>query len=100
MGESSIGWLHPPARGQIAPHGAGSVPVGAPPCAGCEGTVFEGSTCERCGDVAELVPLPGGELGRVLHLAHGKGEDPREWPADLRVQEWPDGSAYTFEEAA
>ncbi|HRS17808.1 MAG TPA: DUF5131 family protein [Thermoanaerobaculaceae bacterium] len=80
----------------------GAVPVGTPSCIGCEGAAVARATatCGRCGDVAELVELPGGEFGRVLHLAHGKGEDPREWPADLRVQEWPDGSAYDFGEAA
>lgn len=27
----------------------------------------------------------------------GKGEDPAEWPSELRIREWPDGSAFTFE---
>jgi hypothetical protein len=30
-----------------------------------------------------------GEIDYELRLAHAKGEDPDEWPSDLRVQEWP-----------
>jgi len=28
---------------------------------------------------------------RVIHLQHPKGGDPDEWPADLRVRQWPEG---------
>lgn len=88
----------------------GAVPLGVPSCSGCEDDMFEGTTCEVCGDVVELrevrsVPgvraVPGETLHRrVLHLAHHKGEDPREWPRELRVQEWPNGAAYIHEGAA
>lgn len=29
------------------------------------------------------------EAGRRLHLASRAGADPAEWPAELRVREWP-----------
>jgi protein gp37 len=32
-------------------------------------------------------------VGRWLELKHRKGGNLEEWPADLRVREWPDGSA-------
>jgi protein gp37 len=38
--------------------------------------------------------------GRSIGHIHHKGEDPREWAPDLRIQEWPDGSAYLHTEAA
>lgn len=72
----------------------GAFPLGAPSCAGCEGVMFEGEVCERCGDEVELAEDASGRLARVLHLKHPKGEDPSEWPLDLRIQEWPCGAAY------
>jgi hypothetical protein len=78
----------------------GAFPLGAPGCIGCEGVMFEGSVCERCGDEVELAADAGGRLARVLHLRHPKGEDPSEWPLDLRVQEWPDGAAYLHQPGA
>lgn len=77
----------------------GAIPVGVPECIGCENEMHEGERCERCGDVVELVPLGEGRFGRVLHLP-GKADDPALWPARLRVQEWPDGSAYVDARAA
>ena len=62
----------------------GSRPTGSPDCTGCEGEQFEGTACLRCGDTVELA-----DGMRVLHLRHGKGEDPDEWSPDLRVQEFP-----------
>lgn len=62
----------------------GSRPTGSPDCTGCEGEQFEGTACLRCGDTVELA-----DGMRVLHLKHGKGEDPGEWSPDLRVQEFP-----------
>jgi len=78
----------------------GAVVLGVPDCAACEGDRFEGDVCEACGDTV-LLRQHGGEdeYRRILNLKHIKGEDPREWPADLRVQEWPDGSAYLHEGA-
>lgn len=32
---------------------------------------------------------------RTLGITHPKGEDPAEWPEDLRIQEWPDGHGPT-----
>ena len=62
----------------------GSRPTGSPDCTGCEGEQFEGTACLRCGDTVELA-----DGMRVLHLKHGKGEDPDEWSPNLRVQEFP-----------
>lgn len=104
----------------------GARPLGVPDCIGCEGEMHEGDVCGRCGDVVEVElvdmetrrrvegrvpgdrrsypegdwqPRPGTGYARVLHLP-GKGDDPALWPARLRVQEWPDGSAYEFVGAA
>lgn len=76
----------------------GRVPLGSD-CRGCEGEVFEGAICDVCGEHAQLVEYQG-QLRKVLQLRHHKGEDPREWPRDLRIQEWPDGSAFLHQEAA
>lgn len=90
----------------------GAFVLGSPRCAGCEGKVFEGSICERCGDTVELVltdaqgrlvdgePRAGTWYQRVLHLKHPKGENPGEWPPDLQVQEWPTGASYVWGAAA
>lgn len=101
----SLGWIRAGLR-QATEAGRhrfvkqlGSRPLGVPPCIGCENGMFEGDICGRCGDEVELVQMPGGEYGRRLHLKHHKGEDPLEWPLDLRIQEWPDGSAYLFNHA-
>lgn len=62
----------------------GALPVGPSECYGCEGEQFEGHVCDRCGDTVEIV----GD-DRVMHLRSKKGNDPAEWPADLRVRQWP-----------
>lgn len=45
-------------------------------------------------DDARFVGLPEGVpitvAGAGVKLQHSKGEDPAEWPEDLRVQEWPE----------
>jgi hypothetical protein len=82
--------------------------------------MHEGVVCERCGDTVEIAlvssegkeiaddnlkvrveaRLVGASYHRVLHLKHEKGEDPGEWPPDLRVQEWPTGASYVWGSAA
>lgn len=98
----------------------GAKVLGAPSCVGCEDEMHEDDICGTCGDTVELAlvntatgklvrgagdgrtypegegaPMPGTGYERVVHLKHCKGEDWREWPPDLLVQEWPDGAGYT-----
>ena len=42
----------------------------------------------RFGELPEGVPIT--VAGAGLRLQHSKGEDPAEWPEDLRVREWPE----------
>mgnify|MGYP005609622769 CR=1 FL=1 len=93
----------------------GSRVFGVPACPGCEGEMFEGAVCPVCSDVVSVVAvaLNGRELHddagverragsrylRVMNLQHRTGEDWREWPPDLQVQEWPDGAAFIREDA-
>jgi len=63
----------------------GAVPLGVPSCPSCEGDMFEGDVCGRCGDVVEII-----DGRRVLHLKDSAGAEPAEWPEDMRVQEFPD----------
>ena len=93
----------------------GSRVFGVPACPGCEGEMFEGAVCPVCSDVVSvvLVDRDGRELHddagverragsrylRVMNLQHRTGEDWREWPPDLQVQEWPDGAAFIREDA-
>jgi protein gp37 len=97
--------------------------IGVPACRGCEDEMDEGDVCHVCGDVVEVAladmesglliegrapgdgkshpegawqPRPGTGFVRVLHLQHEKGENPGEWPPDLRVQEWPTGASYVW----
>lgn len=37
-------------------------------------------------------PRPDGATGYVLALTDGQSADPAVWPADLRVQQWPEGA--------
>lgn len=97
-----------------------------PECGDQEGEEWhEGDYCSTCGDTVEVElvntasgkpvvgrapgdgvshpegrwqPVPGTGYARVLHTRQPKGEDWREWPIDLQVQEWPDGAAFVREE--
>ena len=56
---------------------------------GARPVLAEATLAEWPGHVRFTGDGPGANRGRVI-LAHRSGADPAEWPADLRVQQWPE----------